>query len=138
VPPFADLPPVQGALLVKAAPPADIMEAPTETLFSGLVPDSRCGVVPALMLPAPRRRSPGALPPSTPPAAASPQPAQRAVPPPTPPSLLHLSTCPSFPSAKALSKYTDTVDAVVRQALDQVRGGAVRHQACRAPPPAGG
>jgi hypothetical protein len=49
VPPFADLPPVQGALLVKAAPPSEIMEGPAEALFGGLVPDSRraCARAPA-------------------------------------------------------------------------------------------
>ncbi|GBF91561.1 hypothetical protein Rsub_04301 [Raphidocelis subcapitata] len=39
VPPFADLPPLQGALLVKSAPPANL-EADGESLFSGLVPDA--------------------------------------------------------------------------------------------------
>jgi programmed cell death 6-interacting protein len=41
VPPFADLPPVQGALLVKPAPPQGL-DAGGEALFSSLVPDSRC------------------------------------------------------------------------------------------------
>lgn len=64
VPPFADLPPIQGACLVKAAPPADL-DASGENLFAALVPDA---------------------------------------------------------SAKALSKYTDAVDAAVREALDKLAG----------------
>jgi hypothetical protein len=40
VPAFADLPPIQGACLVKAAPPANL-ETGTESLFTGLVPESR-------------------------------------------------------------------------------------------------
>lgn len=40
VPPFADLPPIQGACLVKSAPPTNL-DASSENLFSSLVPDSR-------------------------------------------------------------------------------------------------
>jgi hypothetical protein len=40
VPLFADLPPIQGALLVKAAAPQGL-DASGEGLFAGLVPDSR-------------------------------------------------------------------------------------------------
>jgi hypothetical protein len=40
VPAFADVPPIQGALLVKASPPSGL-DASGEALFSGLVPDSR-------------------------------------------------------------------------------------------------
>jgi hypothetical protein len=40
VPAFADVPVVQGALLVKASPPQGL-DASGEALFSGLVPDSR-------------------------------------------------------------------------------------------------
>ncbi|GBF94332.1 hypothetical protein Rsub_06954 [Raphidocelis subcapitata] len=64
VPPFAELPPIQGALLVKGAPPTCLDAADAGgALFTGLVPDS---------------------------------------------------------SAKALSKYTDAVDAAVREALDKL------------------
>lgn len=40
VPAFGDVPAIQGALLVKAAPPQGL-DASGEALFSGLVPDSR-------------------------------------------------------------------------------------------------
>ncbi|KAI8477285.1 MAG: programmed cell death protein 6 interacting protein X [Monoraphidium minutum] len=64
VPPFCDLPPITGACLVKASPPANL-DASSENLFSGLVPES---------------------------------------------------------STKALSKYTDLVDAAVREGLDKLAG----------------
>eukprot|EP00878_Enallax_costatus_P005711 GHUV01005989.1.p1 GENE.GHUV01005989.1~~GHUV01005989.1.p1 ORF type:complete len:726 (+),score=266.47 GHUV01005989.1:1137-3314(+) len=62
VPPFADVPPIQPALLVKSVPPSNL-DASTENLFSGLIPDS---------------------------------------------------------SAKALSKYTDSVDGVSRELLNKL------------------
>ncbi|KIY99284.1 pH-response regulator protein palA/RIM20 [Monoraphidium neglectum] len=40
VPPFADLPPITGACLVKAVPPTTL-DASSENLFSSLVPESR-------------------------------------------------------------------------------------------------
>jgi hypothetical protein len=43
VPTVADVPGIQPAVLVKAAPPTTL-DASTENLFSGLIPDSRCGV----------------------------------------------------------------------------------------------
>jgi len=39
VPPFADLPPIQPALLAKVTPPGGL-DASGETYFSGLVPDN--------------------------------------------------------------------------------------------------
>ena len=62
VPHFADLPAIQGALLVKPLPPASLTQ-PMDNLFSGLIPDS---------------------------------------------------------CAKALSKYTDMVDGIIREQLDRL------------------
>jgi hypothetical protein len=39
-----DVPAIQPAVLVKAAPPTNL-DASTENLFSGLIPDSRCDAI---------------------------------------------------------------------------------------------
>jgi programmed cell death 6-interacting protein len=41
VPPFADLPAIQGAPLARSVTPGSLFDASTEQLFTGLIPESR-------------------------------------------------------------------------------------------------
>jgi hypothetical protein len=101
----------QGALLVKAVPPANL-DASTESLFTSLVPDSRwvtgvTGVTYRHLLPNPTQPNPSNH---------------------IETESNHFETEPNRTqpsesnSAKALSKYTDLVDGVVRASLDRLAG----------------